>query len=273
MSPRRKTQPGTTIPLYPHLWARSLCAYSFYVVSAVLFVVLGAVFLTPVMLLLGQKRGRRVTAPVLQGFSFVHTRMVMPGLGLYRLREISGLERLKAYPVSIFVANHRGRIDAPLLLSFVRNTAAVIKGKYARVPLYATLIKYFDFVCVDTTSRRGLRQALDHAQQVLAQGRNLLVFPEGARSPGTRTLAFGAFAFQLTADTGIPIIPIVIYNDFPFTARRLASYMPAHTVNYTLRVLPPVSAVAGESAGQFAERVRELMQREFDSLDQPTATA
>jgi 1-acyl-sn-glycerol-3-phosphate acyltransferase len=271
MGHRRKTHAATAIPWYPHVLLRSLFAYSFYVVSAALFVVLGALLLMPVMLLLGKDRGRRVTAPVLQGFAFVHTRLLMPGLGLYRFREVAGLARLRAHAVTIYVANHRGRVDAPLLLSFLRNTGAVIKGKYARVPLYATLIKYFDFVCVDTTSLRGLQEALERARQVLTQGRNLLIFPEGARSPGTRALTFGAFAFQLAADTGVPITPIVLHNDFPFTARRLASYLPVRTVNYTLHVMEPLNAQPDESAAQFAERVRELMQRELDRLDEPPA--
>lgn len=269
MAHRRKTHTATAIPWYPHILARSLCAYSFYVLSAAVFVTLGALLFVPVMFLLGQERGRRVTGPLLQGFAFVHTRFLMPALGIYRFREISGLERLKARPVSIYVANHRGRVDAPLLLSFLPNTGAVIKGKYARVPLYATLIKHFAFVCVDTSSLRGLRVALERARTLLQQGRSLLVFPEGSRSPGTRALAFGSFAFQLAADTGIPITPIVLHNDVPFTARRLASYLPVHTVNYILHVLEPVSAQPGEGAAQFAERVRELMQRELDRLDEP----
>jgi 1-acyl-sn-glycerol-3-phosphate acyltransferase len=273
MGHKRKTHAETTIPWYPHIVARSLLAYSFYVVSAALFVTLGALLLTPIMLVLGQKRGHRVTGPLLQGFAFVHTRLLMPGLGLYRFRDIAGRAYLRAQPVSIYIANHRGRVDAPLLLSFLPNTGAVIKGKYARVPLYATLIKYFDFVCVDTTSLRGLQAALERARALLADGRNLLIFPEGARSPGTRALAFGSFAFQLAADTGIPVTPIVLHNDSPFTARRLASYLPLHTVNYTLHVLPPVSAQPGESTAQFAERVRELMQRELDGLDQPSTAA
>ncbi len=271
MSRRHKTQAGTTIPWYPHILARSLLAYAFYVGSAAVFVTLGALLLTPIMLLLGRQRGRRLTGPLLQGFAFLHTRVFMPALGLYRFRAMSGLARLQAHPVSLYVANHRGRIDAPLLLSFLPNTGAVIKGKYARVPLYATLIKHFDFVCVDTTSLRGLQAALERARELLTQGRSLLVFPEGARSPGTRALAFGAFAFQLAADTGIPIVPIVLHNDFPFSARRLASYLPVHTVNYTLHVLEPVRAEPGENAAQFAERVRERMQLELDRLDEPSA--
>jgi len=258
------------MPWYPHVVARTLCAYSFYVVSASVFVVLGPVFLVPVLLLLGRERGRRLTSTMLHGFAFVYTRVLIPALGMFRFKEVSGLERLGAQPVAIYVANHPGRIDAPILLSFLRNTAAVIKVKYARVPLYATLIRHFDFVCVDTSSLRSLQGAIDRAKQLLTEGRNLLVFPEGTRSPGARTLPFGAFAFQLAVDTGIPVTPIILHNDFPFSARRLASYFPVHTVNYDLHILEPVSARPEEGAAQFAERVRELMQRELDRLDEST---
>ena len=258
---------------YPHAIARTLFAYAFYVLSAAVFVVLGAVLLVPVLLLLGPERGRRLTAALLRGFSFAYTRVLMPGLGMYRFREISGLEHLTARPVSIFVANHPGRVDAPMLLSFLRNTSAVIKGKYARVPLYATLIRHFDFVCVDTTSLRSLQEALDRAKQLLTHGRSLLVFPEGSRSPGARARTFGSFAFQLATDTAIPVTPILLHSDVPFTTRHLASYFPVHTVNYTLHILAPVSAQPEESAGEFADRVRELMQRELNRLDQPAQPA
>jgi 1-acyl-sn-glycerol-3-phosphate acyltransferase len=157
-----------------------------------------------------------------------------------------------------------------MLLSMLPPSGVVIKSKYAGVPLFSTFVKHLDFVSIDPDSLSSLAAAMEKCKAVLLSGKNLIVFPEGTRAKTGKLLPFGPFPFKITMETGAPLVPAVIHSDLPLMARRSGSIFPPRRFKFVIRFLPACRGEAGETAPDFARRVRDLMSAQLAELDKGT---
>ena len=160
--------------------------------------------------------------------------------------------RLAAARGCVVVANHLTLIDVVVLASFLPDATAIAKAA-ARGNFFYSLIVRGVFLVNDDPSR-----VLADAARTLAQGTNLVVFPQGTRVPAAaprRPLRRGAAQIALRA--GAPLLPVRIACDPPV----LAKGQPWHdladrTIVWTLRVgepiPPPRAAAAGAPAAAVA---------------------
>ena len=252
--------------VYPLRVIAASVGYVSYFLAILVFLCAGLPFFLLFALL--PKLMQRLMRAALTAYTFFLTRLWLPALGLYAVAEISGLDR--ALRGAVLVANHRGRLDALLLLSMLPRTGVVIKAHYAREPLYYVFVKYLDFVSIDPDSLGSLGAATAKCREVLAKGTNLLVFPEGTRAKTGRLLEFRPFPFRVAMETGAPVVPVIIHSDLPFMARRRGSIFPRYRFRYTVRFLQAERPGPGESAPDFAARVRGLMAGQLAVLDKGT---
>ncbi|MDO4210949.1 MAG: AMP-binding protein [Bacteroidales bacterium] len=186
---------------------------------------------------------------------------------LYRLMfkcEAHGLENIPTDGPVIFAPNHQSFLDAPLVVTHLssatlRNTYFYAKKDHVRGAFMRMLARNHNVVIMDM---RTLKDSIRTLGQVLADGKNLVIFPEGTR---TRTGQVGVFkkTFAILArEIGVPVVPVCIegaYEAWPRTKK-----LPRrHKV--TVTYLPPVSPSAGESYEELAERVREAVVGELST--------
>jgi 1-acyl-sn-glycerol-3-phosphate acyltransferase len=209
---------------------------------------------------------RSVMYAVLKGYAYFLTQLWLPALGVYRVSSISDYDPAALHG-SVVVANHRGRLDALLLLSMLPPTAVVIKQKYARIPMYSSFVKHLDFVNIDPDSLSSFGAAIEKSRRVLAQGKCLLVFPEGTRAKTGRLLPFKPFPFRIAMETGALVAPALIHSGLPFMARCKGSIFPKQRFDYKVRFLSPCRPEAGETAPEFADRVRGIMADQLAVID------
>ena len=242
--------------------------YLFYFSGHLLF----GVIVLPIFFLMSPFPGlrHRFIYGIFRWYVFFLSRRYLPFLGVYRVREISGLERARSAGPAVYVVNHRSRMDGPLMLAAVPDAAVVMKAAYGRNILYSSFVKYLDFVSVDPGSLSSLATAVQRAQGVLAAGRNMVIFPEGARAVLGRLLPFRDFAFRLARSAGVPIVPVVLHSDLPFMAKRPGSIFPPRTINFTMRFLEPVRLQEKETLSALVGRVERAIAAELRDLDKGT---
>ena len=214
------------------------------------------------------KLQNHIARATLKGYLFFLTHKLLPALQVYSISEISGFNRYAG--AAVYVADHRGKLDALLLLSILKSAGVLIKSKYGRLPLYRALIKYIDFISVDSDTPQSLFQAMDRCKELLKVGKNIVVFPEGTRATSGRMLPFKEFAFRLAADTGVPVIPVIVHSDYPFMAKLPGSIFPKNKLHYTIRCLEAYYPVDEERPASFAARLRVRMAEELKILDKGT---
>ncbi|MCC7377617.1 MAG: 1-acyl-sn-glycerol-3-phosphate acyltransferase [Verrucomicrobiales bacterium] len=254
-----------------HPWVvLKFCAgYASYFLSTVVFVVIGI----PVLLLLAPfpRRRHQVLRLVTHRFLGLFTRGWLPLLGIYRIEEIQGLERAVAVGPSVWVANHRGFMDGLLLLGLAPGTGVVIKARDTKQPMYAMLARHFDLVSVDRNSVQSVAASVEKSRRLLAEGRRLLVFPEGTRARSGRLQRFNRLAFDLAVEAAVPVVPILIHSTEPFMAKLPGSFFPVRPNRYRIQFLEPMPVKADENPGVLSDRVFREMTTRLRALDAGTS--
>ena len=142
--------------------------------------------------------------------------VVKPAVSAIASPVITGLDRLQGLdgPV-IFVANHASHLDTPLLLTslpdrFRHRTVVAAAADYffdRRIKAIGSALA-LGAIPIDRTSVS--RRSLDRATDLLEDGWNLVIFPEGGRTPDGWAQPFRAGAAFLATRVGVPVVPIHI---------------------------------------------------------------
>ena len=140
--------------------------------------------------------------------------MWIAGLGL-RLAgvrvQIAGRERLDPAQNYIFMCNHVSNLDPPVLIRAIPGRSSVlVKRELFRIPILGTAMRMGDMVPVDRQNREAAIDSMREAGEVMRNGLNMMVFPEGTRSSDGSHLPFKKGPFYLATDYGVPIVPVTI---------------------------------------------------------------
>jgi 1-acyl-sn-glycerol-3-phosphate acyltransferase len=128
--------------------------------------------------------------------------------------EVSGLENLPAGG-ALFVANHQGAFDIPLLLGHVPGLKGfVAKKEVSRLPVVGIWIKLLRCIILDRRDLRQSSRAIARGVGDLRSGRSLVVFPEGTRSQSGLMNRFKEGSFKLATRSGAAIVPLTIDGSY-----------------------------------------------------------
>jgi 1-acyl-sn-glycerol-3-phosphate acyltransferase len=127
--------------------------------------------------------------------------------------EIRGREQLLPDKIYLFLSNHQGNFDGPILFFATRrNLRAVIKKEIMRIPLLSTVFRLVDFIPIDRSDPLKARASIDRAAQLLRECYSFFAFPEGTRSRDGRLGEFKKGVFMMAIKAGVPVIPVSIRN-------------------------------------------------------------
>ena len=243
-------------------------SYVSYFLSKCVFVALGV----PLFLALTPwpRARQRLFQSVLHHFLGFFTRVWLPLFRVYQIVEISGRENIESSRPAIIVANHRGFMDSILLLGLSPCTGALTKSNHARQPMYYLLVRYFDLVSVNRNSIESVTSAFERCRQILAAGKNLVVFPEGTRARSGRLQPFSRLAFDLSLAANVPVLPVVVHSTEPLMGKVPGSVFPRRKISYRIRFLDPEPPRAGENAALLSDRVHRRIAQELKKLDAGT---
>lgn len=140
----------------------------------------------------------------------------------------------------VLVANHPTLMDVTAILATVPHTVTVVKRSVYRRPLLGTVLRHAGYLEGPGTSAAQLARMMEDAQARLAAGYNVLIFPEGTRSPMGTVLPFSRAAFEIACRANVPLVPITIHCTPPWLSKELPIYvLPRTTAQMTLDFLAP----------------------------------
>ncbi len=136
-------------------------------------------------------------------YSFRGFIWLMRTLGVLRYR-IIGVEKLNRSGLLI-LSNHPTLIDVVFLISLVPNASCVVKSMLARNPFTRGPVTAADYICNDVGS--GL---IEDCIRSVGAGHNLIVFPEGTRTPVDGRMRLQRGAANIAVRGAYDITPVVI---------------------------------------------------------------
>ncbi len=127
--------------------------------------------------------------------------------------KVKGREKITPGRNYVFLSNHQGNFDGPVLLHVIpRDFRGLVKKEMMRIPILSWVMKLVHFVPVDRSDSVRARASLDYGAGLLAQGYSFIAFPEGTRSRDGRLGPFKKGVFLMALKAGAPILPITILN-------------------------------------------------------------
>ena len=215
---------------------------------------IGASLLSPLMLLL--RSPERCQPPVRATWRFFAWLCVKTGLIGIDTKGLGGLRGC------ILAPNHPSLLDVVLVTAIVPRTLFVAKHALRRNPFLSAIVRH---VALPDDER-----LVEAAAPRLAAGWNVLVFPEGTRSPGPDAMGpLHRGVAQLALRTGAPLACIGIRLSHPILGKRQKPWDmgPRRTV-YTFRSDHPSPALPSPARGlrPQAEALTDSIRRRIAAL-------
>jgi 1-acyl-sn-glycerol-3-phosphate acyltransferase len=171
------------------------------------------------------------------------------------LRGDEGLVDLET-PV-IFAANHASHIDTPLLLAslplrFRHRTIVAAAADYFFDRRWKADVFSFLLGAIPIERTKVNRRSADLAAELLADDWNLVIFPEGGRSPDGWAQEFRGGAAYLASRTGRPVVPVHLDGTRHIIPKGGSTIRRTRT---TVTFGTPLWPAEGEGARRFSIRI------------------
>jgi 1-acyl-sn-glycerol-3-phosphate acyltransferase len=123
--------------------------------------------------------------------------------------EVTGLEHLPGEGPALLASMHQSAFDTLIWIVLAPRFSYVFKQELSRIPIFGGYLLASGMIPVDRSAGgAALRSLLRHTDRAVAEGRQIIIFPEGTRvAPGVRAALQPGVA-AIAARTGLPVIPV-----------------------------------------------------------------
>lgn len=175
---------------------------------------------------------------------------------------VSGLEHLPAGGI-IVMSKHQSTWETIALRSILRGRQSwVLKRELMWIPVFGWALAVMHPIAIDRKAgRHAVAKVVDKGREYLAQGRRVIIFPEGTRTaPGVRG-HYGKGGAILAERTGVAVLPVA-HNAGVFWRRRGIKKLPG-----TIEVVigPPIET-SGRRAAAIIRDVEDWIETRMQSL-------
>jgi 1-acyl-sn-glycerol-3-phosphate acyltransferase len=150
---------------------------------------------------------------------------------------LAGAEHLPEGPV-IFMSNHQSNFDIlSLLAAMPRQIHWIAKKELFEIPVFGPSMRRGGYIPLDRSDGRKALQSMDEAATTIRQGKSVVLFPEGTRTPDGNLLPFKRGGFILARKAAVPVIPVTINGSGRINP---ASQIRLYSGNIHITLHPPV---------------------------------
>ncbi|MFA5969869.1 MAG: lysophospholipid acyltransferase family protein [Sphingomonas sp.] len=111
----------------------------------------------------------------------------------------------------LYAAKHHAMFETLELVLALNDPVIVMKQELARIPVWGWAARRYGAIVVNRDGSAGmLRQMMRQAKQALADGRSVLIFPEGTRVKQGESPPLKSGFAGLYRVLGLPVVPIAL---------------------------------------------------------------
>jgi 1-acyl-sn-glycerol-3-phosphate acyltransferase len=235
--------------------ARSLLFNVLFYVTTTLYVVLGS------PLLLGPRRWAMAALANHARFELWLLKTIV-GTRL----EVRGMEKLPK-GACLVASKHQSAWETFALIPLFRDPAYLMKRELFWIPFHGWFSHKFEMIPVDRDKGpAALRRMLREARKRIADGREIIIFPEGTRRPPGAPPDYKTGVILLYEALGVPCVPVAL-NSGLFWPRRSLERRPGTIVVEFLDPIPP-----GLAKEEFLKRLIDSIETASGRLLQEART-
>jgi len=174
--------------------------------------------------------------------------------------EIRGRERIPEGPILV-AAKHQSAWETIALLLPFRKSTYILKQELLDIPLFGRHLKCADQIAIDRGQKaQALAKMMVEARARLAEGAQIIIFPEGTRRPAGAMPNYKIGATRLYTRFNVPCVPIAMTSGLAWPRSSFLHYPRPILVEF----LEPIPA--GLPAAEFQQRMQEAIETNTDRL-------
>ncbi len=178
--------------------------------------------------------------------------------------EVSGLEHVAATKTAVYVSNHQSVLDIGAIVETLPvSWRFVAKKELIWVPFFGWALGLSDQVLIDRGNRRRSIHSLRRAAERIRGGINVIIFPEGTRSPDGTLQPFKSGGFYLALDAQVPVIPVTVSGSRQLTPKR-SLQVRSGTIKVVYGAPIPTAGFTARDREMLKRRVAEAIQAGYD---------
>lgn len=121
---------------------------------------------------------------------------------------IDGLENIPDTPC-VVLSKHQSGWETFYLQRLLRPVSTILKKELFWIPFFGWGLYFMHPIAINRSNpREAMKQILAQGKQRLAQGNNVLIYPEGTRTPIGQTGNYGRSGAALAIAAGVPVLPV-----------------------------------------------------------------
>lgn len=169
----------------------------------------------------------------------------------YRIRGAAHLP----HGAAIVAMKHQSAWDTLILALLFSDPAVVLKRELLLLPVFGWWQMKLGMIAVDRgAGARALKQIVTQAREKLAQGRTIVIFPQGTRTAPGASRPYQPGLAALYLQLGVPVVPVALNSGLFW--RRRSFLRRAGTI--TLEFLPPIAP--GLSRADFQAKLEQAIE-------------
>ncbi len=179
-----------------------------------------------------------------------------------------GREKLEKINDSvIFASNHQSNYDIVAIINQTpRHLHFIAKEELKKVPFLGQYTAAMGMIYIDRKNKKKAKESLIKAGELIRNGRDVVVFPEGTRSKDGKIHLFKRGAFILAKEGKVDIVPVAIKGTYKVNPPTGLKLRPGKiVVKYGDIVY--AKDFEDKTVEEFAEFVKNRVEELYNSID------
>lgn len=162
--------------------------------------------------------------------------------------EVDGIENIEQDKTYLYMANHVSLFDIPLLGGFIPGCVRGVEASRQHAwPLYGWAMRRLGNIPIDRRSVFSSLSSISKTAGIIAEGKSMIILPEGHRTMDGKLREFKSFPFLLAKKVEVEIIPIGLSGLYKLKSKNSWKIKPSKiTIKFgepisieTIKTLPP----------------------------------
>ena len=172
---------------------------------------------------------------------------------------ITGMSNIDPEKAFIYMPNHQSNFDIPVLLGCLPiQFRWLAKAEVFKTPILGRSMKVSGYISIDRSNRESAIESLNQVTETIQKGISVVIFPEGTRSKDGKLKSFKKGGFVIAVDSGIPIVPVIIYDTWEIMPKNSLLIKPR---NVLMEIKEPVETTgySRQTKDQLMDEIKNII--------------
>ena len=176
--------------------------------------------------------------------------------------EVEGADNIPEGPM-VILAKHQSTWETYHMQRLFRPVSTILKKELLSIPVFGWGLKKLHPIGIDRSNpRAAMKQIMEQGKQRLAEGNNVVIYPEGTRMDPGQQGKYARSGAALAIEAGVPIVPVAHNAGRCWPGRRFIK----RPGTITVVIGEPIDTI-DRSSKELTENAREWIESHQQRID------